>query len=195
MVLSDAGIKTALDDGTIGIEPRPPDSRIDTSSVDLTLSNIFRIWKPENFTARGAEVILNLEQLDYLSVANGYLCEAPTDKDGCLVIPPWHKHPWHFLAQTQEKITLSHKVAARVEGRSSLARVGLIVHLTAPTIQSGFDASITLEMINFGPFHLKLVPRTTKICQIIFERLDPPAVGQIKTSFQGQKEPGGGHQR
>jgi dCTP deaminase len=107
-------------------------------------------------------------------------------------LPPFQKHPWHFLAQTRERITLSHKVAARVEGRSSLARTGLIVHLTAPIIHSGFDATITLEMINFGPFFLKLAPGM-RICQIVFEKLETPASGEIRTIFQHQTEPGGKH--
>src|SRR6266700_4183925 len=116
MILSDAGIKAALADGTIGIDPRPTEDCIETSAIDLTLSNIFSIWKQENFTARGAEVVLNLQELDYISVAKGYLGQAPTDSDGCLVMPPFQKHPWHFLAQTHERITLNHQIAARVEG-------------------------------------------------------------------------------
>jgi hypothetical protein len=65
-----------------------------------------------------------------------------------------------MLAITRERIHLhrDYKLAARVEGRSSLARIGMIVHLTAPTIHAGFRGPITLEMINFSPFHLRLVP-------------------------------------
>lgn len=156
MILSNAGIKTALADGTIGINPPPTDERIETSSVDLTLSDIFKIWRPEPFLAKGAKVELNLLDVDYIGIAKGYQTTPLTDRDGCLLIPPFRDHPWHFLAQTREKITLTDTIAARVEGRSGLARMGLVVHLTAPIIHSKFDATITLEMINFGPFQLKL---------------------------------------
>jgi dCTP deaminase len=195
MILSNEGIKAALADGSIGLDPRPTEDRIETSSVDLLLSDKFSMWKKDNFEpeAKGAKVTLDLYKMDYISVSRGYLVPAPTDADGCLEIPPFREHPWHYLAQTREKITLSHKVAARVEGRSSFARVGLIVHFTAPIIQAGFDATITLEMANFGPFYLRLVPLKTKICQVVFEMLDQPASGQIKTKFQHQTEPGGTH--
>jgi dCTP deaminase len=193
VILSNQGIRAALEDGSIGITPGPTDDRIETSSVDLLLSNKFSMWRKSNFApeAKGARVTLNLHEMDYLSIAQGYMVPAPTDNEGCLEIPPFREHPWHYLAQTRERITLGHTVAARVEGRSSFARVGLIVHFTAPIIHSGFDASITLEMINLGPFYLKLVPERTKICQIVFEKLDRPAIGEVRTAFQGQTDPSG----
>jgi dCTP deaminase len=76
-----------------------------------------------------------------------------------------------------------------VEGRSSLARIGLVVHLTAPTIHAGFNGQITLEMVNHGRFYLKFVPNKTMICQFIIERLDAPATGKVSPTFQGQKTP------
>ena len=85
------------------------------------------------------------------------------------------------------------KLAARVEGRSSLARLGLAVHLTAPTIHAGWDGQIALEMINFGPFTLQFVPNKTRRCQIIFERLQSDPTGGIRITFQGQTKPSGEH--
>jgi dCTP deaminase len=64
-----------------------------------------------------------------------------------------------------------------------------MVHLTAPTIHSGFNTTITLEMMNHGPFYLKLVPFKTPICQFIFERLETAAGMTINTDFQGQTSP------
>jgi dCTP deaminase len=83
------------------------------------------------------------------------------------------------LAMTREKVHLKpgSKLAARVEGRSSLARIGLVVHLTAPIIHTNFNASITLEMINHGPFLLRLVPHKTVICQLIVEQLESEPLG------------------
>jgi dCTP deaminase len=98
-----------------------------------------------------------------------------------------------MLAITRERVHLNrnYKLAARVEGRSSLARLGLIVHLTAPTIHAGFNGKITLEMINFGPFYLKMVPNQTPICQLIIEQLESEPTQDIATSFQGQTLPSG----
>lgn len=97
-------------------------------------------------------------------------------------------------AGSRERVHLKHesKLAARVEGRSSLARLGLMVHLTAPTIHPGFSGRITLEMINHGPFYLRLVPGTTRVCQLIFERLEDAPEGEIATGFQGRDLASGG---
>ena len=94
---------------------------------------------------------------------------------------------------TRESVHLKpgSKLAARVEGRSSLARLGLVVHLTAPTIHANFNAPITLEMINHGPFYLRLVPGKTRVCQLIFERLETEPAEDIKTEFQHQTSPAG----
>lgn len=80
-------------------------------------------------------------------------------------------------------------LAARVEGRSSFARCGLLVHFTAPTIHAGFRGRITLEIINLGPIPILLYPGTY-ICQLIVEEV----VGiplKKESQFQGQTRPGG----
>jgi dCTP deaminase len=194
MILSNEGIKAALRDGSIGIDPPPAEEHYTTSAVDLTLADDFRVWDETSLTAKGAKVELDLTEWNYASIAKGYLRRAETDKNGCLVIPPYRVHQWHFLAQTRSEIFLNPErlIAARVEGRSSLARIGLVVHLTAPIIHSGFRGNITLEIVNFGPFYLKLVPATTKICQLVFERLESPATGGPNTAFQNQQTPAGG---
>ena len=96
-----------------------------------------------------------------------------------------------LLAQTQERVHLKRDsgLAARVEGRSSLARIGQAVHLTAPTIHCGFSGAITLELINYSLFHLRMVPGCV-ICQLILERVEG-ASGEIKTRFQNQVNPSG----
>lgn len=98
-----------------------------------------------------------------------------------------------MLAITRERVHLTRnsKLAARVEGRGSLARLGLVVHLTAPTIHSGWNGKITLEMINFSPFHLKLIPGRTPVCQLIVEMLESEPLRDITTIFQGQINPSG----
>lgn len=115
------------------------------------------------------------------------------EKDGSVIFPPFAKYPWHMLAITRERVHLKrdYKLAARVEGRSSLARIGIIVHLTAPTIHAGFNGKITLEMINFSPFYLRMVPNKTRICQVIVEQLESEPTLEIATKFQHQTLPSG----
>jgi dCTP deaminase len=80
------------------------------------------------------------------------------------------------------------KLAARVEGRRTLARLGLSVHLTAPTIHAGFSGRIALEIYNAGIHVLKLSPGKLHICQLIFERLERvPRLGKPNTTWQGQR--------
>lgn len=98
------------------------------------------------------------------------------------------------LGSTMERVSFPIRedrtcYAARIEGRSSFARIGLIVHFTAPTIHSGFDGTITLEMINLGPYPITLY-RGMEICQLIVEPLDaPPFLNP--SNFQGQRRPSG----
>ena len=96
---------------------------------------------------------------------------------------PYEMKPEEFLlAKTHETITLPADIAARVEGRSTLGRLGLGVHITAPTVQAGYRGRLTLEMFNVGPYKIKLTERM-KICQIIFERLTMPATAVYDGQF------------
>ena len=80
-------------------------------------------------------------------------------------------------------------LAARIEGKSSYARCGLLVHFTAPTIHAGFDGTITLELYNLGPLSISLYPRTP-ICQLIIEAVKGIPF-RNDSQFQGQVAPGG----
>jgi dCTP deaminase len=98
------------------------------------------------------------------------------------------------LANTLERVELpivesGSCLAARVEGRSSLARCGVLVHFTAPTIHAGFDGRITLELINLGPIPILLYPRAF-ICQLIVEEVSGTPL-RNDSQFQGQLRPGG----
>lgn len=194
MILSDQGIRDALNSGAISIDPPPEDGHYDPSSLDLLLGDDFQMWDRNRLAQEGAEITLNLALQRFPETANNYLIDAPV-LDGCLTIPPYSKHPWHFLCQTRSRIALrrEHKIAARVEGKSSWARLGLMVHLTAPTVHTSFNGHITLEVVNLGPFSLKLVPHKTRICSIIFERVETEAGHELSSSFQGQLRPGGSH--
>lgn len=194
MILSDQGIKEALKNGAIMIDPPPEDAHFDPSSLDLLLGEDFQMWDQKRLNQEGADITLNLALQKFPETAENYLVDAPL-VGGCLVIPPYSDYPWHYLCQTRSRIRLDreHRIAARVEGKSSLARLGLLVHLTAPTVHTTFRGRITLEVVNLGPFHIKLVPHETRICSIIFERVETVAATELGSSFQDQIRPGGTH--
>jgi len=193
MVLSDQGIKDALSSGELSIDPPPSDEQYQSSAVNIHLGDSFRIWDPEIFRPKGVRVELNLALQSFQDTANAYTIPAPREADGTVVLPPFSIEPHVLLCLTRERIHLKREAAlcARVEGRSSLARIGLVVHLTAPTIHAGFNGPITLEIVNHGRFYAKFVPNQTMICQFIIERLDKPAIGIASATFQGQNTPVG----
>src|SRR5436853_6440201 len=100
---------------------------------------------------------------------------------------------WYFprgilvLGWTRERVELNlrGKVAGRVEGKSGLARLGLGIHVTAPTIHAGFIGTIQLEMIIHGPMHIKLRP-SMRICQLILETTKGKPEKAYKGQFSGQ---------
>jgi dCTP deaminase len=192
MILSNQGIKKALRDGEIQIDPPPEEDQYTTSAVDFVIGSDFRCWDESRFVA-GLKLVLNLAEQNFQITAAAYLKTRPLEADGTFIFPPYTRESIHVLGITRERVhlKLGSKVAARVEGRSSLARLGLLVHLTAPTIHAGFAGNITLEMINHGPFYLQVVPNKTRICQLIFERLESSPEGDISTAFQGQSKPSG----
>jgi len=108
---------------------------------------------------------------------------------------PFYLEPRRFvLAKTLERVELPLTreppvLAARIEGRSSYARCGLLVHFTAPTIHAGFSGTITLEMINMGPYAINLFPGEP-ICQLIVEVVDGTPF-RNDSQFQSQTRPGG----
>lgn len=191
MVLSNEGIKKALERNALEISPVPDDTQYTTSAVDLFLGDEFHVWDDQKLAIPGLTPQLDLSLQEFSKTARAFLVPARKQLDGSVIFPPWREHPWHMLAITRERVHLNRgfKLAARVEGRSSLARIGLVVHLTAPTIHAGFKGKITLEMINFSPFHLKLVPNRTRICQLIVEQLESEPTLEIATAFQGQPFP------
>lgn len=164
-----------------------------TSAVDLLIGDSFLTWDPATLKVQGAKTILNLSEQRFQLTAQAFLKPADLEKDGTFVFPPYNIRPAPILAITRERVHLKpgSRLAARVEGRSSLARLGLMVHLTAPTIHAGFNGRITLEMVNHGPFYLQITPQRTRICQLIFERLESDPRGDIHTEFQGQTKPSG----
>jgi dCTP deaminase len=184
MILCDAEIRAALRNGQIIIDPQPPDGYITTSAIDLRLGGReFRRWKVPG----GAGARFDIEPSapgDYHDLAQRYQEDVTWESDGSILLPPGD----FILAQTEERVVLrpESRVAARVEGRSRLARFGLTIHLTAPTIHAGFRGRITLEITNQGPLTLRLRPGA-RICQLIFEQLFGTPQGEMSGAFQDQE--------
>lgn len=198
MILSDEGIRKALSEGHIKIDPSPTPEQFQTSAVDILLGDSFKVWDLETLAnTPGFKPELDLSEQKFGTTASKFTKDAVKQPDGSVILAPYRVVPQVMLCQTREYIALNPEalLAARVEGRSSLARLGVMVHLTAPTIHAGFSGKITLELINHGPFYLKLVPNKTTICQFIFERLETVPGMEISTAFKDQIDPIGGKQK
>lgn len=195
MVLSDRGIKKALAKRHIIIEPTPEEDHYQTSAVDIRLGESFKVWNLDLLhDTPGFTGHLDLSEQKFAITAQKLAKDAVLEPDGSFILHPYKKIQQVVLCQTEGRMALDPKsrLAARVEGRSSLARLGVMVHLTAPTIHAGFDGFITLEVMNHGPFALKLVPHKTIMCQYIFEQLDQAPGRKISTAFLNQVTPTGG---
>ena len=182
MIFSDRQIKQALDSGRVVITPRPGDDQFAPSAVDLHVDRQFKRWKP---LPAGSTQPLRLSEVSIPDF--GHLAEdLPVEPDGFVIIKPGQ----FVLSRTIERVTLplDSRLAARVEGRSSYARLGLVVHMTAPTIHAGFSGQVVLEMMNFGPFPLRIDPGHTRICQVIFEELGSDPSCALNSRFQDQSD-------
>ena len=189
MILSDGDIRRAIEEGSLIIEPAPPSENLSPSALDLRVGLEFKRWRT---SPTGAEVTINLSKARIPEYGD-FAEDVRPDQDGFITIPK----DGFLLARTLEKVRLplTSCLAARVEGRSSFARLGLAVHITAPTVHAGFQGPIVLEIKNMGPFVLKLEPGKTRICQMIFERVSSEPVGPLITDFQNQATVLGGKKR
>jgi dCTP deaminase len=182
MILCDTEIRATLANGQILVLPTPPDEHITTSALDLTLDGgEFKRWKAPQ---PGIDITVDPSQPGfYRHLSQHFLESVPVENDGSVIITPGSL----LLALTHERVELPEqaRLAARVEGRSSLARIGLGVHVTAPTIHSGFRGKITLEITNHGVFPIKLRPGM-RICQLIFEQVFGTPSAVMTGIFQDQ---------
>lgn len=181
MILTDREIRISLENKAITIDPPPSIDAYSSTSLDLTLAGSLRVFKP---THGGVRIVVDPAAPDYRfgAAMNALADTAPIPDDGFTLQPGLLVLGW-----TAENVSLfpQSRIAARVEGKSSLARLGLAVHVTAPTIHAGFKGQIQLEIINHGPVPICL--RTgMKICQLIFETtLGVPEAG-YRGQFAGQ---------
>ncbi len=178
MILSDRSIREALSEGRIEIDPLD-DSCIQPSSVDLHLDRYFRVFL--NHTSRVIDVKEDQENLTEL---------IKVDEDE----EPFILHPGEFvLGSTLERVLLPADLVARLEGKSSLGRLGLLIHSTAGFVDAGWDGHLTLELSNVANLPITLYPGM-KIGQISFLLMTTPAdapygTKSIGSKYKGQRGP------
>jgi dCTP deaminase len=177
MLLSDGDIRAEIDGGRLSVEPWEPDL-VQPSSVDVRLDRFFRVFNNSRYTHIDPAV-----QQDELTT----LVE-PQGED------PFVLHPGEFvLGSTLEIVTLPDDLAGRLEGKSSLGRLGLLTHSTAGFIDPGFTGHITLELSNVANLPIMLWPGM-KIGQLCLFRLSSPAEHPYGSAvygsrYQGQRGP------
>ncbi|GGF82244.1 dCTP deaminase [Azorhizobium oxalatiphilum] len=181
MILTDREISIAIKRGQITIDPPPDEKAFSSTSVDLTLGETIVEFDVNPGYLNGA---IDPTHPDFdFNTALSQISEKKTISSKGYELEPGKL----ILAWTVEEVRLpiDSRVAARVEGKSSLARLGLCVHLTAPTIHAGFQGYIQLEVINHGPRKILLKP-SMRVCQLIFETtLGTPEKG-YSGKFLGQ---------
>ena len=177
MILSDRSIREAVKAGRIIVEPFD-ESCLQPSSIDVKVSNLFRVFR--NHSAAVIDVKKDLTDLTELVEIDGN--EA------------FMLHPGEFvLGSTLERVAIAADLVARVEGKSSLGRLGLLIHSTAGFIDAGFDGHITLELSNVANLPITIYPGM-KIGQVSFMTMTTPAdkpygSGARGSKYQGQRGP------
>jgi dCTP deaminase len=177
VILSDRSIREALSQGRIVVDPFD-DACLQPSSIDVKVSNLFRVFR--NHSTAIIDVKKDLTDLTEL-------VEIPDGEAFIL-------HPGEFvLGSTLERIGIAADLVARVEGKSSLGRLGLLIHSTAGFIDAGFDGHITLELSNVANLPITLYPNM-KIGQVSFMTMTTPAdnpygKGARGSKYQGQRGP------
>ena len=176
MVLSDRTIRRLIAEGRIVIEPFDP-SLMQPSSLDVRVDRYFRVFRNSRYPY--IDVKAEQEELTELVEAG----------DEAFIL-----HPGEFvLGSTLERVTLPDDLVARLEGKSSLGRLGLLIHSTAGFIDPGWDGHVTLELSNVANLPITIYPEM-KIGQISFVQLSeaaerPYGSEGIGSKYQGQRGP------
>jgi dCTP deaminase len=177
MVLSDGAIRRALEAGRIGVDPYDA-SLLQPSSLDVRVDRLFRVFRNSRYPF--IDVRAEQDELTELVEVVG---------DEAFIL-----HPGEFvLGSTLERITLPDDLVARLEGKSSLGRLGLLIHSTAGFIDPGWDGHVTLELSNVANLPITIYPGM-KIGQLSFVQLSEPAerpygAGGLGSKYQGQRGP------
>lgn len=183
MRLSDQDIEKSLADGNIVIVPEPDSSMISGVSVDIRLGNEFRVFKEHT----APFIDLSGPKAEMQKAMNTVMSDEITIEDG----DAFFLHPGELaLAVTLESVTLPDNIVGWLDGRSSLARLGLMVHVTAHRIDPGWSGQIVLEFYNSGKLPLALRPKMT-IAALNFETMSTRALRPYNkredAKYKGQK--------
>jgi dCTP deaminase len=176
VIFSDRSIREAIDSGAIQIDPYEP-SFVQPSSVDLRVGDGFRVFVNHKYS----EIDPRSPQADLTKLVE-------VGEDAFVL------HPGEFvLGSTLERVKLGDNVVARLEGKSSLGRLGLLIHSTAGFVDPGFEGHITLELSNVATLPIKIYPGM-KIGQISFYQMTTPADSpygspELGSKYQGQSGP------
>ena len=191
MILCDREVELALDQKRIFIDPRPDRALMDSTTVDLRLGNCLDRWVfPPPDASLGQEPLRfrpGLANFKFADLEKKYTESTDISSVG-FDLPPTAPHNF-ILGWTLERIYIPHtsRLCARVEGKSSLGRMGLGVHITAPTVHAGFGhnkndpndhgSRLRLEIWNVGPLPIELI-MGMRICQLIMEEVrEVPSAG------------------
>ena len=170
MILSDRSIREALHAGRIVIDPLD-ETAVQPSSVDLRLGRQFRVFR--NHTLGHIDVRQDLSELTTL-------VEVQQDE-------PFILHPGEFvLGCTLERVAVPDDLVARLEGKSSLGRLGLLIHSTAGFVDPGFDGQLTLELSNVANLPITLYA-AMRIGQISFQQMTTAAEAPYGSTSLGSK--------
>jgi dCTP deaminase len=177
VLLSDRDIRAELASGRVVLEPFD-DAMVQPSSVDVRMDKFFRVFENHRYP--------HIDPAEEQTELTRLVEPAPGE--------PFILHPGEFvLASTYEVVTLPDDIAGRLEGKSSLGRLGLLTHSTAGFIDPGFSGHVTLELSNVATLPIKLWPGM-KIGQLCLFRLSSPAEhpygsAQYGSRYQGQRGP------
>lgn len=180
MILSDRDLKSRLARGDLAIHPLDdPELQIQPASIDLRLSGEFVVYKIPHvplIDPRDLETVSGYTETLHIEEGEGFIL-----------------HPGEFaLGATLESIRIPPDLVARVEGRSSIGRLAVVVHATAGFIDPGFEGQITLELSNLGRLPVKLYPGM-RISQIVLHTMSSPAERpygpQRGSKYHGQEGP------
>ena len=179
MILSDRDIRQALQEGKITITPDDGlEGRIGPDGIDLRLGHTFLVFERN--------------KQPYIDSRRQETAKGATRQIEMKAGEPFIIHPHEMvLATTIERITICDELLGRLEGRSSLGRLGIIVHSTASIFHPGWDGTATMELGNLGVMPVALYPRM-RICAFTFERMSSPVerpYGSGKNKYQGQSGP------
>lgn len=202
MYLSDVDLRRALQSGDLIVEPLP-DQEIGATSIHLHLDSIgqAKIWNLEKLAKHNKDLghppmELYIARMNYATISRQFMVEPPDEnnanqndlvfrRDSAIVLRPHGFVVW----QTEEKIGTPEKdprYICFIDGKSTRARTGLIIHLTAPTIHAGWNGKITLEMANIGPLDLVLFAGDA-IAQLTVAKITwPPALDIRLSATHGQ---------